>query len=107
MGTAPKTSSSGRKCLRALGIPRYNRRLRIEMPGHRVDGTEGRMTFLPGWDDLDVVTKVHWWLEITGIVCLGLLVAAEVAALVYDTRKERLAAQHEADLQNKISDEKF
>lgn len=48
---------------------------------------------LPGWDSLGSVTRIHFLLEVAGIIFLGLLVVSEVLALKYSNRKDVLTAQ--------------
>lgn len=55
------------------------------------------MIFLPGWDSLETVARIHRFFEVAGIVCLAGLVGAEVVAYIYGHRKdELLAAQQTA-----------
>jgi hypothetical protein len=45
---------------------------------------------LPGWDSLELVTKIHRFFEIGGIVVLLTLVCFEAIAYLYAQRKETL-----------------
>ena len=51
------------------------------------------MAPLPGWHSLESVSSIHRTLEIAGIVCLGLLVLAEILAYLYGHRRDELAAE--------------
>jgi hypothetical protein len=45
----------------------------------------------PGWNSFESVSRVHRFFEISGIVCLGLLVLTEIFAYLYGHRKDDLA----------------
>jgi len=45
---------------------------------------------LPGWDSLPFVDRAHSWLELAGIICLALLVIAEVLRWQYGNREKVL-----------------
>jgi len=54
------------------------------------------MAIFPNWGSLESVSRVHRWAEVAGIVILGLLVLAEVLALVYGRRKDTLVERQQA-----------
>jgi hypothetical protein len=54
------------------------------------------MTWYPGWNSLESVKFWHIFWEISGIVILGLLVAAEVLAFQYSHRKDYLSESAES-----------
>ena len=54
------------------------------------------MAILPGWNSLEGAPKIAYWLHILAIIVLGLLVAAEGLALVYDGREKTLIAVAES-----------
>jgi hypothetical protein len=65
---------------------------------------------LPGWNSLESVTRIHAWLEITGIAVLVLLLLSQGLAYSYGVRKDLLAntdatahRTKEAELQQKLS----
>jgi hypothetical protein len=67
------------------------------------------VAILPGWNTLESVTRVHAWLEISGIAILVLLLFSQGLAFTYGVRKDALAAADatlhrakEAELQQKL-----
>jgi predicted Holliday junction resolvase-like endonuclease len=51
------------------------------------------MASLPGWNSIDSTTRIHNFLEIAGIVFLGLLVLAESFAYRYGKQRDALIEQ--------------
>lgn len=60
---------------------------------------------LPGWNSVGTVSRIHGWFEIAGVVCLALLVVAEVFAYIYGHRKDDLVRVAERDAIKQASDE--
>ena len=67
------------------------------LPGLRFPTLVGNMENVdfPGWDSLESVTRLHSFFEMAGIVCLALLVVAEVLAFKYGNRKDVLTGARE------------
>ena len=69
------------------------------------------MALLPGWNSLETVTRIHAWLEMTGIAIVVLLLLSQGLAFTYGVRKELLADADSmvlrakaAELQRKLTD---
>jgi hypothetical protein len=45
---------------------------------------------LPGWDSLEMVARMQSFFQLSGIVCIGFLMIAELGAHVYGHRKEQM-----------------
>ncbi len=68
------------------------------------------MALLPGWNSLESVSRIHFWLEISGIALLVLLLISQGLAFSYGARKDTLATADttlhlakEAELQQKLN----
>ncbi|HEY8024382.1 MAG TPA: hypothetical protein VIF60_07445 [Burkholderiaceae bacterium] len=48
------------------------------------------MSFLPGWNSIELASKIHTWFEVAGIIVLAVLVLTETISLVYSARKDSL-----------------
>lgn len=61
------------------------------------------MSFLPGWDSVELTETIGHNLHITAIIVLGLLFLSEGMALIYDTRNHKLVriAANSVDAQRK------